>query len=140
MKRHYDKYFCNPKVAFLKEPEAVALFPAGFGNMDEAMETWTLIQTGKNPPIPLVLIDDEDGGYWEKWLQFIKDPLLKRGLISGEDFSLGSITRSASEAVQIIDDVYRVYHSMRFVGNTLVIRLNKELSDEQLAILGERIP
>lgn len=134
------KYFFNRKVAFLKEAEAVALFPGGFGTLDEAMETLTLIQTGKNPPIPLVLIDDEDGGYWEKWLQFIKDPLLKRGLISGEDFSLFSISRSAAEAVQIIDDFYRVYHSMRFVGNTLVIRLNKELNDEQLAILESEFP
>jgi hypothetical protein len=134
------KYFFNRKVAFLKEADAVALFPGGFGTLDEAMETLTLIQTGKNPPIPLVLIDDEDGGYWEKWLQFIKDPLLKRGLISGEDFSLFSITRSAREAVQIIDDFYRVYHSMRFVGNTLVIRLNKELSDEHLAILESEFP
>jgi hypothetical protein len=134
------KYFFNRKVAFLKEAEAVALFPGGFGTLDEAMETLTLIQTGKNPPIPLVLIDDEDGGYWEKWLQFIKDPLLKRGLISGEDFSLFSITRSAREAVQIIDDFYRVYHSMRFVGNTLVIRLNKELTEEQLAILESEFP
>ena len=134
------KYFFNRKVAFLKEAEAVALFPGGFGTLDEAMETLTLIQTGKNPPIPLVLIDDEEGGYWEKWLEFIKDPLLKRGLISGEDFSLFSITRSASEAVQIIDDFYRVYHSMRFVGNTLVIRLNKELNDEQLVILESEFP
>ncbi len=134
------KYFFNRKVAFLKEAEAVALFPGGFGTLDEAMETLTLIQTGKNPPIPLVLIDDEKGGYWEKWLEFIKDPLLKRGLISGEDFSLFSITRSASEAVQIIDDFYRVYHSMRFVGHTLVIRLNKELNAEQLAILESEFP
>lgn len=134
------KYFFNRKVAFLKEAEAVALFPGGFGTLDEAMETLTLIQTGKNPPIPLVLIDDEDGGYWEKWLQFIKDPLLKKGLISGEDFSLFSITRSAREAVQIIDEFYRVYHSMRFVGNTLVIRLNKELTDEQLVILESEFP
>jgi len=39
--------------------------PGGFGTLDEAMETLTLVQTGKNPPIPLVLIDDDHGGYWE---------------------------------------------------------------------------
>ncbi len=55
------KYFFNRKVAFLKEAHAVALFPGGFGTLDEAMETLTLVQTGKNPPIPLVLIDDDDG-------------------------------------------------------------------------------
>ncbi|MDK2848637.1 MAG: hypothetical protein PWP34_1990 [Desulfuromonadales bacterium] len=134
------KYFFNRKVAFLKEAAAVALFPGGFGTLDEAMETLTLIQTGKNPPIPLVLIDDEEGDYWERVLSFMKDPLLKRGLISGEDFSLFSITRDPAEAAAIIDSFYRVYHSMRFVGKTLVIRLNKALSREQVETLESEFP
>ncbi|ABA89910.1 Rossmann fold nucleotide-binding protein [Syntrophotalea carbinolica DSM 2380] len=134
------KYFFNRKVAFLKEAAAVALFPGGFGTLDEAMETLTLIQTGKNPPIPLVLIDDDQGDYWERVLAFMKDPLLKRDLISGEDFSLFSITRDPAEAVAIIDAFYRVYHSMRFVGKTLVIRLNKPLSREQIEILESEFP
>ena len=128
------KYFFNRKVAFLKEAHAVALFPGGFGTLDEAMEVITLIQTGKNPPIPLVMIDDA-GGYWEDWLEFIRDSLLKRGLISGEDFALFSITRDPAEAVQIIDDFYRNYHSMRFVRDRLVIRLNKALDSDHLHIL-----
>ena len=129
------KYFFNRKVAFLKEAQAVALFPGGFGTLDEAMETLTLMQTGKNPPIPLVLIDDDNGDYWEHWFQFIKKILLKRGLISGEDFSLFTITRDVEEAVRVIDEFYRVYHSSRFVKDTLVIRLNKSLSEEQVATL-----
>ncbi len=128
------KYFFNRKVAFLKEAHAVVLFPGGFGTLDEAMETMTLIQTGKNPPIPLVMIDD-DGGYWEDWLEFIRDSLLKRDLISGEDFAHFSITRDPEEAVQIIDEFYRNYHSMRFVGEKLVIRMNKALDSDQLRIL-----
>jgi len=129
------KYFFNRKVAFLKEAHAVALFPGGFGTMDEAMEIMTLIQTGKNPPIPLIMIDDDKGDYWEEWFQFTRDTLLKKGLISGEDFSLFSITRDPAEAVAIIDEFYRVYHSMRFVGKTLVIRLNKALDTDHLRIL-----
>jgi hypothetical protein len=129
------KYFFNRKVAFLKEANAVALFPGGFGTLDEAMEALTLMQTGKNPPIPLVLIDSDEGDYWENWLQFIKKTLLKRGLISGEDFSLFTITRDPIEAAQIIDEFYRVYHSSRFVGDTLVIRLNKTLEQSHLDIL-----
>jgi len=93
-----------------------------------------LVQTGKNPPIPLVMIDDE-GGYWDDWLDFVRDGLLKRGLISGEDFGLFTITRDPVEAVRIIDDFYRNYHSLRFVKNKLVIRLNKALDSEQLKIL-----
>lgn len=129
------KYFFNRKVAFLKEAQAVALFPGGFGTLDEAMETLTLVQTGKNPPIPLVLIDDDNGEYWENWLKFIKKTLLKRGLISAEDFSLFTITRDPAEAVQVIDEFYRVYHSSRFVNHTLVIRLNHPLTAGQLDTL-----
>jgi uncharacterized protein (TIGR00730 family) len=129
------QYFFNRKVAFLKEAHAVALFPGGFGTLDEAMETLTLIQTGKNPPIPLVLIDDDRGDYWEHWFKFAKDTLLRKGLISGEDFSLFTITRDPLEAVRVIDDFYRIYHSMRFVRRTLVIRLNRPLSEEQVETL-----
>src|SRR6056297_3489316 len=129
------RYFFNRKVAFLKEAHAVALFPGGFGTLDEAMETLTLVQTGKNPPIPLVLIDDDKGDYWENWFQFLRQSLFKKGLISGEDFSLFSITRDPAEAVRIIDEFYQVYHSSRFVGRTLVIRLNKTLSEEQVETL-----
>ncbi len=129
------KYFFNRKVAFLKEAHAVALFPGGFGTLDEAMETLTLVQTGKNPPIPLVLIDDDEGGYWEPWFEFMRDTLLTRGLISGEDFGLFTITRDPFEAAQVINDFYRIYHSSRFVGKTLVIRLNKPLSGEQIETL-----
>jgi uncharacterized protein (TIGR00730 family) len=131
------RYFFTRKVAFLKEADAVALFPGGFGTMDEAMETLTLVQTGKNQPIPLVLIDDDDGSYWEPWLDYMKKVMLKRGLISGEDFSLFTITRDPFEAAQVIHDFYRVYHSSRWVGPTLVIRLNKSLQAENLATLEE---
>lgn len=129
------KYFFNRKVAFLKEAQALALFPGGFGTLDEAMEALTLIQTGKNPPVPIVLVDDDQGDYWEPWFRFCRDTLLRRGLISGEDFGLFTITRDPAEAVQIIDDFYRVYHSLRFVRRTLVIRLNHPLSPEQVETL-----
>lgn len=129
------KYFFNRKIAFLKEAAAVALFPGGFGTLDEAMETLTLVQTGKNPPIPLVLIDDDQGGYWENLFSFMRDTLLKRGLIAGEDFGLFTLTRDPAEAVQVIEDFYRVYHSSRYVDQDLIIRLNKALSDEQIDTL-----
>lgn len=131
------KYFFNRKVAFLKEAHAIALFPGGFGTLDEAMETLTLIQTGKNPPMPLVLIDDDDSNYWEDLFQFMRNVLLPRNLISGEDFGLFTITRNIHEAVEVINDFYRVYHSSRYVKKTLVIRLNQNLSEEQIATLEE---
>ena len=129
------KYFFNRKVAFVKEADAVVLFPGGFGTLDEGMEVMTLIQTGKNPPIPLIMIDDDNGGYWDKFFEFTRDVLLKRGLISFEDFSLFTITKDPVEAVQYIDDFYRNYHSMRFVNGKLVIRLNKALDTDHLQVL-----
>ena len=129
------KYFFNRKVAFLKEADAIALFPGGFGTMDEAMEALTLIQTGKTPPIPLVFIDNDEGTYWEDWFQFLRDTLLTKGLISGEDFGLFTITRSAKEAVKVIHSFYKVYHSSRYVGKTLIIRLNKTLTSKHIETL-----
>jgi uncharacterized protein (TIGR00730 family) len=64
------KYFFNRKVAFVKEACAVALFPGGFGTLDEAMETFTLLQTGKRYPIPVVLIDGREDLYCQGGLIF----------------------------------------------------------------------
>ncbi len=133
------KYFFNRKVAFVKEADAIAVFPGGFGTLDEAMEVFTLIQTGKTAPKPLVLIDDESG-YWEHLFTFIKDAMLGRGLISAEDFSIFSISRSIDDAIETIEGFYRNYHSMRFVNGSLIIRLNKELTDEQIEILSSEFP
>lgn len=133
------KYFFNRKVAFVKQSDAIAVFPGGFGTLDEAMEVFTLVQTGKTPPKPLVLIDDESG-YWDLWFEFIKNAMLVRGLISAEDFSIFSITRNEDEAVEIIERFYRNYHSLRFVNGRLVIRLNKELTDDDIMVLDSEFP
>lgn len=133
------KYFFNRKVAFVKESDAIAVFPGGFGTLDEAMEVFTLIQTGKTTPKPLLLIDDENG-YWEDWLEFIKKKLLGRGFISADDFSILTITRDIDEAVKVIDDFYSNYHSHRFVNGKLVIRLNRTLTDAQVASLETAFP
>lgn len=133
------KYFFNRKVAFVKESDAVAVFPGGFGTLDEAMEVFTLVQTGKTSPRPLILVDDQDG-YWEQFFDFVKESLLVKGFISGEDFSIFTITKNEREAVEVIETFYRVYHSMRFIENRLVIRLNKPLSEAQVATLEEEFP
>lgn len=133
------KYFFNRKVAFVKESDAIAVFPGGFGTLDEAMEVFTLIQTGKTSPKPLVLIDDESG-YWDLWFKFIKDAMLGRGLISAEDFAIFTISRSEDEAIQVIEEFYRTYHSLRFVEGRLIIRLNKELSPENIEELENEFP
>jgi uncharacterized protein (TIGR00730 family) len=133
------RYFFNRKVAFVKEADAIAVFPGGFGTLDEAMEVFTLIQTGKTTPKPLLLIDDETG-YWEEWFDFIKMRLLVKGFISADDFSIFTITRDVDEAVRVITDFYANYQSHRFVGGRLVIRLNRDLSDAQISSLEAEFP
>lgn len=133
------KYFFNRKVAFVKEADAVAVFPGGFGTLDEAMEVFTLVQTGKTSPKPLILIDDEEG-YWERFFSFVKQSLLVKGFISGEDFSIFTITKDENEAAEIIENFYRNYHSMRFIDHRLVIRLTKELSPQQIITLEMEFP
>ncbi|MCM0084298.1 TIGR00730 family Rossman fold protein [Geomonas sp. Red32] len=133
------KYFFNRKVAFVKESDAIAVFPGGFGTLDEAMEVFTLVQTGKTSPKPLVLVDDEEG-YWEHWFRFMKERLLLKGFISAEDFSIFTITKSYEEAVQVIDDFYTNYHSIRFVNGELIIRLTKELTTDQIEMLENEFP
>lgn len=118
------KYFFNRKVAFLKEADAVVLFPGGFGTLDEAMETLTLLQTGKHDPFPVILLDVPGGTYWTKWLGFIEEALLSNGYIGQCDLDFFERLDSVDKAVKSIDRFYRVYHSLRYVGEKLVIRLN----------------
>ncbi len=132
------KYFFNRKVAFLKEAHAVALFPGGFGTLDEAMETLTLVQTGKRYSLPLVLIDEPGGSYWSNCLDFFEKELLGRGLISQADVSLFECVQSVDEAVARINRFYSRYHSLRYVGDRLVIRLKSALPQETIDELQQR--
>ena len=121
------KYFFNRKVAFLKEAHAIALFPGGFGTLDEAMETLTLVQTGKHDPIPLILVDEPGGEYWKRWLMFMKKSLMADGYISETDFHLFELVDSVDDAVSSINRFYHRYHSLRYVREKLVIRLSSNL-------------
>ncbi len=132
------KYFFNRKVAFLKEADAVALFPGGFGTLDEAMETLTLVQTGKRNPLPLVLVDEPGGTYWAKWIKFFEDELLARGYISVSDFSFFEGVDSVEAAVSEINRFYSRYHSLRYVDEQLVIRLTSALDSSHIQKLKER--
>lgn len=126
------KYFFTRKLFFLKESDAIALFPGGFGTQDEAFETLTLCQTGKFGPAPLVLIDKPGGDYWHNWNDYVCKHLVKRGLVSSDDPSLYTITDNLDHACKIIADFYRVYHSSRYVDKKLVIRTKCELSDQEV--------
>ncbi|KAF0182323.1 MAG: hypothetical protein FD164_1162 [Nitrospirae bacterium] len=132
------KYFFNRKVAFLREADAVALFPGGFGTLDEAMETLTLMQTGKATPMPLVLIDEPGGTYWKKWIQFLHDDLLAQGYLSECDFELFERVDSVETAVSRIRAYYRRYHSIRYIDGLPVVRMQTPLPEEVIADLRSR--
>ncbi len=129
------RYFFTRKLVFVKETDAIALFPGGFGTMDEAFETLTLLQTGKSPLLPLVCVDREGGGYWHTWDAYIRGTLLSRGLIAAEDLSLYRITDRLDQATSEILTFYRNYHSSRYVGNRLVLRLQHAPAPETVARL-----
>jgi uncharacterized protein (TIGR00730 family) len=123
------RYFFNRKVAFVKEADAIALFPGGFGTLDEAMETLTLVQNGKHSPLPLLLIDEPGGTYWLRWDKFLRHELLSEGYISESDFDLFELVDSVDEAVERINRFYRRYHSLRYVSGKLVIRMSLALDE-----------
>ena len=128
-------YFFTRKLNFVKETHAFALFPGGFGTMDEGFEVLTLMQTGKARIIPVVLLDAPGGTYWQTWMRFLTEHLFTFGFVSPEDLRLFKIVNSVPEAVQEILHFYSVYQSSRWVGEQLVVRMAKKLSNSHLAQL-----
>ena len=136
--RHINyKYFFNRKVAFLKEADAVVLFPGGFGTLDEGMETLTLSQTGKHTPQPIIMVDVPGSRYWQRLRQYLEQNLVAGQTIHPDDLSLFDITDDIPRVVDTIEKFYRRYHSLRFVGDQLVIRLQERLSDQTMETILE---
>jgi uncharacterized protein (TIGR00730 family) len=131
------KYFFTRKLMFVKEAEAIVLFPGGFGTQDEGFETLTLVQTGKASPVPIVMLDEPNGTYWQHWRTYVQSELLRTGMISPEDMHLFYLTDSAEAAVAEITRYYRRYHSSRFVGEEFVIRMKHPLPNGMVDQLNE---
>ncbi|MED5419048.1 MAG: LOG family protein, partial [Verrucomicrobiota bacterium] len=109
----------------------------GFGTMDEIFEALTLIQTGKASIYPIVLLDGKGGTYWKFWKQFVDEHLARLGMISENDFHLFRVTDDVEEAVEEIVGFYRIFHSYRYVGDKIVLRLNAPLTEDSLAMIEE---
>jgi uncharacterized protein (TIGR00730 family) len=129
------KYFFTRKLMLVKESAAFVCLPGGFGTLDETFELLTLTQTGKGIPVPIVFLDTPGDPYWEQVHAFVTDQLVTRGLVSPSDTALYKITASCDEAVDEITGFYANYHSIRMVGDDLIIRLRQAPDDEQLAAL-----
>lgn len=131
------RYFFTRKVMFIKEAAAVALFPGGFGTQDEGFEALTLIQTGKTPLMPVVMCEQPGGTYWPQWRAYVAAELLRTGMINEQDMNLFRIVDSVDAAVDEVMRFYSVFHSSRYVGDDLVIRLERGLSGETLERLND---
>ena len=129
------KYFFTRKLLFIKESHATVLFPGGFGTLDEGFESLTLVQTGKSDPRPIVFVDSPGSGFWKPMLTFFRRQLEREGMISPSDQSVYQVTDSAKEASRIILRFYSVYHSLRYVGDQLVLRLQRRLPERAPARL-----
>jgi uncharacterized protein (TIGR00730 family) len=131
------RYFFTRKLAFIKESDAFVLLPGGYGTLDEAFELLTLVQTGKAPPAPIVLLDMPGGTYWRSWIEFVRRELMERGYVSDHDLCLVHVTDSVESAVAEITGFFANYDSMRFVEGRLVLRVKQAPNDAELAALSE---
>ncbi len=96
-------YFALRKMHFLLRAKALAVFPGGFGTLDEMFETLTLIQTRKMKAIPILLFGKS---YWSQAVNF--EFLVEQGTVSSEDLQLVSYVETAAEAWQKIMDFYGI--------------------------------
>ncbi len=131
------KYFFTRKLGFVKESNAFVILPGGFGTLDETFELLTLIQTGKSDLHPIVLLEAEGTGYWEPVIRFIMDNQLAAGLISESDLSLFTHTTDPQMACDHILEFYTNYHSQRYAGGRLILRVRETPTDADLASLNE---
>jgi uncharacterized protein (TIGR00730 family) len=131
------KYFFTRKLMLVKESSGFVCLPGGFGTLDETLELLTLQQTGKMIPVPIVLLDRPGGTYWRGFAQFVTKELAGTGMISVDDLDRVLITDSVEDAIAEITGFWRNYHSLRWVGDQLILRLRTEVSDSDLAKLNE---
>ena len=131
------KYFFTRKLNFVKHSDAIALFPGGFGTMDEAFESFTLMQTGKTNIIPLIMVDAPRGNFWKTFEKYLREHLLGDKLISDEDFTLFKVTDDLEFARREVVNFYYNFHSYRYIGDVMIIRLQRQIPAGALIRLNE---
>jgi uncharacterized protein (TIGR00730 family) len=130
------KYFFTRKLMLMKESHGFVSMPGGFGTLDETFELLTLVQTGKASPAPIVLLDEPGGTFWTGFLDFVRD-VDRHGYIDGDDLDLFLVTDDVQTAVDELLTFSRNFQSIRWVGDTLVVRLLHAPTDEELEALND---
>lgn len=97
------RHFFARKVMFVKYASAYVCLPGGYGTLDELMEILTLVQTGKVPRIPIVLVDR---GFWQGAVDWLRGRLVAEGVINPEDPDLMTIVEDADSVVRVIFEHY----------------------------------
>lgn len=131
-------FFFVRKLFFIKEADALVLCPGGFGTLDEAMEVLTLIQTGKSPLVPIVLLDQPGGTYWQRALDFFREELGANGYILPKDLNLMHLTDSVADAATVITAFYRNFHSTRWLNTQFSVRYRYPLTSNAVTQLNEQ--
>jgi uncharacterized protein (TIGR00730 family) len=98
------RHFFARKYMFVKVAAAYVVMPGGFGTLDELLEALTLIQTGKSPNIPLILVGRE---FWAGMLDWFRDRLVSEGMINPEDMNLIQVIDEPEQVVSAIFDHYQ---------------------------------
>ena len=132
------RYFFTRKLMLIKESHAYAILPGGFGTQDELFELLTLLQTGKAEPAPVVMVETPGGTYWQGWLRFVEEEAIAAGWVSPDDRALYRVVNTVEEASDEVLGFYRNYHSCRWVGDLLVLRVQTAPSKAELADLNKR--
>ncbi len=132
------RYFFTRKLMLVKESQAFLCLPGGFGTLDETFELLTLTQTGKGVPVPIVLLDLPGDRFWHSIDDMIRNQLLVRGLVSPEDLALYRVCDSIEDVTSEIQSFYRNYHSDRYIGKHLIVRLNTEPSAHLINVLNDK--
>lgn len=132
------QYFFIRKLFFVKEAEAVVLCPGGFGTFDEAFEVLTLIQTGKTPIVPVIMLETPDSFYWKEALEYLNNQLKAQAYILPSDMHLIKLVHTPEEATQEIVTFYSNYNSSRWFKDTFAIRMNSPLTAQALAYINKQ--
>jgi uncharacterized protein (TIGR00730 family) len=126
------KYFFTRKLMFIKESSATVLLPGGFGTLDEGIENITLFQTGKCMPRPIILLGHKDDPYWDRWIDFISSEMIEQGFAAKNDLNIFRRAYSAQEAIDQVLNYYKVFHSLRYIGDLTILRLTQPLTPDHI--------